>query len=82
MSWRTKRTNNARIDRRKRLLRIESLESRHLLSAVVNIVTTGFPAVPSPGGGTTTPVAGDLLLKGDLASSNVQMSATARGPTH
>ena len=46
-----------------RLLRMEPLESRDLLSGVVNVVTTAFPVPPAfPGGALPALVAGDLLL--------------------
>jgi hypothetical protein len=51
-----------------------------MLSGVVQVVTTAFPAtVPKLGGGTTTPVAGDLLLEGTGGSCNVQMTALSDG---
>jgi hypothetical protein len=60
---------------RKKPLRVEALEPRHMLSGVVNIVTTGFSPVPVLGGGTVLPADGDLVLLGNGANNYVKITA-------
>ena len=82
MFWRAKRTKSARRDRRKKLLRVESLEPRQMLTGIVTIWTgppgPAFPAVPLEGG-VLAPVAGDAVLTSDGENNNILMTPTGAG---
>jgi hypothetical protein len=75
MFWRKKRSAK-RAGNRARFLRVEPLESRHLLSGVVSVYTDPalFPVVP---GG--APVAGDVVIQGDGSDNSVIMTVPAAG---
>ena len=76
MFWRSKRKKNPRIDRRKKVLRVEALESRHMLSGFVNVYTlSGEP------GGPTTVALGDLYVYGDSSEHSIKMTASGNTVT-
>ncbi len=67
MFWRTKRKKNVRPQRRAKLLRLESLESRQMLSGVVQVQT--YPLIG----------AGFLNLVGDNSVHSVKITSTPGG---
>ncbi len=67
MFWRAKRKNKVRPNRRARTLRLESLESRQMLSGVVQVQT--YPLI----------AAGFLNLVGDNSVHSIEMTSTAGG---
>ncbi len=67
MFWRAKRKNKARLNRRARTLRLESLESRQMLSGVVQVQT--YPLI----------AAGFLNLVGDNSVHSIKLTSTAGG---
>ena len=60
------------VDRRRRLLRIESLESRRMLSGVVNVFTQTVSGGP-------TVTAGDLWIQGDTSQHHILVNSTPNG---
>ena len=84
MFWRTKQKKNVRRDRRKKLLRVEPLEKRQMLSVVsvfTNITAAQSAAVPLAG--EPAPAvgvgSGDILLEGDSGIDNIKMQETSPG---
>ncbi len=81
MFWRTKQKKNVRHDRRKKLLRLETLESRQMLTGIVNVITMPalFPAALPLAAGVAAPAAGDVVLTSDGHNNNILMTPTGPG---